>query len=84
MKPLRAPRLARLLAISCLIAAVITGPATVLAGPAAARFLPGLNRVKADKGEVYRKGCLLGHERLLEEADARAAAHREARVARAR
>lgn len=64
MKRPRTPRLALLLALSCLIAALITGPATVLAGPATARFLPGLNRVGADKGEVYRKGCLLGHERL--------------------
>lgn len=29
-----------------------------------ARFIPGLNRVAADKGEVYRKGCLMGHERV--------------------
>ena len=50
-------KLAGLFAVSCLVA-------VVLAGPAQARFLPGLNRVAADKGEVYRKGCLLGHERL--------------------
>ena len=31
---------------------------------AEAKFLPGLNKVKADKGEVYRKGCLMGHARL--------------------
>lgn len=34
------------------------------AGQSEARFLPGLNKVKADKGEVYRKGCLMGHARV--------------------
>lgn len=33
-------------------------------GQTEARFLPGLNKVKADKGEVYRKGCLMGHARV--------------------
>ncbi len=36
----------------------------VATGQAEARFLPGLNKVKADKGEVYRKGCLMGHARI--------------------
>lgn len=31
---------------------------------AQARFVPGLNRVKADLGEVYRQGCLMGHHRV--------------------
>lgn len=38
--------------------------AWLVAGPAQGRFLPGLNRVAADKGEVYRFGCLMGHERV--------------------
>ena len=46
-----------------LLAAICAG-LLVFAGPAEGRFLPGLNRVKADKGEVYRKGCLMGHARL--------------------
>lgn len=33
-------------------------------GQAEARFIPGLNRVRADKGEVFRKGCMIGHDRL--------------------
>lgn len=49
--------LAGLLAIACLATVVMAGPAT-------ARFIPGLNRVRADKGEVYRKGCLMGHTRV--------------------
>lgn len=36
----------------------------LVAGPADARFEPGLNRVAADKGEVIRKGCLVGHQRV--------------------
>lgn len=35
-----------------------------LSGPADARFIPGLNKVRADKGEVFRKGCMVGHQRL--------------------
>lgn len=31
---------------------------------AKAQFIPGLNRVGADKGEVFRKGCHVGHDRL--------------------
>jgi len=38
--------------------------ASLIPGPAGARFLPGLNRVAADKGEVYRLGCLMGHQRV--------------------
>lgn len=36
----------------------------LLAGSADARFIPGLNRVAADKGEVYRQGCLMGQDRV--------------------
>lgn len=36
----------------------------VSAAPADARFIPGLNRVAADKGPVYRLGCLMGHARV--------------------
>lgn len=46
--------LAGFLAVVCLICS----------GTAEARFLPGLNRVAADKGEIYRKGCLIGHARV--------------------
>lgn len=40
------------------------GAALLAVGVADARFDPGLNRVAADKGEVFRKGCLVGHDRL--------------------
>ena len=40
------------------------GAVLMTAGSADARFEPGLNRVAADKGEVYRKGCLMGHARV--------------------
>ncbi len=46
------------------LAAVICGCLPMLGGSAEARFLPGLNKVRADKGEVYRKGCMMGHHRL--------------------
>lgn len=49
------------LAAAVLLALAVSG-VTPSASPA--RFIPGLNRVKADKGEVYRKGCLMGHTRL--------------------
>lgn len=35
-----------------------------LSATADARFIPGLNQVRGAKGEVYRKGCLMGHTRL--------------------
>lgn len=46
------------------LVAVICAFSLVASTQAEARFLPGLNKVKADKGEVYRKGCLMGHARV--------------------
>jgi hypothetical protein len=42
----------------------VLGTVLLTAGSADARFEPGLNRVAADKGEVYRMGCLMGHARV--------------------
>lgn len=47
-----------------LLLALVCAVPLVFAGQAEARFLPGLNKVKADKGEVYRQGCLMGHARV--------------------
>ncbi|MBN8869024.1 MAG: hypothetical protein J0H66_03980 [Solirubrobacterales bacterium] len=46
-----------------LVAALCVG-LLITAAPAGARFIPGLNRVAADKGEVYRKGCMSGHDQV--------------------
>jgi hypothetical protein len=50
--------------LGAIVLVAICAGLLVFTGPAGARFLPGLNRVKADKGEVYRKGCLMGHNRV--------------------
>ena len=47
-----------------ILVALVCAGLLACAGQAEARFLPGLNKVKADKGEVYRKGCLMGHTRV--------------------
>ena len=47
-----------------LVLAVLCFGLLASAGQTEARFLPGLNKVSADKGEVFRKGCLTGHDRV--------------------
>ncbi len=49
--------------VALLLAILCTG-SLAFAGQSGARFLPGLNKVKADKGEIYRLGCLIGHDRV--------------------
>lgn len=44
--------------------AILCAISLTTASQSEARFLPGLNKVKADKGEVFRKGCLTGHTRV--------------------
>jgi hypothetical protein len=49
---------------AALLAAICAAVLLASAGPAGANFAPGLNRVAADKGEIYRKGCMMGHQRV--------------------
>jgi len=49
---------------AALIAAACVSLLLGLAASAEAEFEPGLNLVAADKGEVFRKGCLMGHDRV--------------------
>lgn len=42
----------------------LLGAVLMTVGSADARFEPGLNRVAADKGEIFRQGCLLGSRKV--------------------
>ncbi|MBN8867069.1 MAG: hypothetical protein J0H98_05915 [Solirubrobacterales bacterium] len=46
------------------IAILVAVSALFVAAPTEARFIPRLNQVKADKGEIYRHGCMAGHDEV--------------------
>lgn len=47
-----------------LIAAIFCGAVLIFAGSAKADFIPGLDRVKFDDGEIYRQGCMTGDSQI--------------------
>lgn len=47
-----------------LLAAILCGAFLSLAGSANGKFIPGLDRVLTDDGEVYRAGCITGDAQI--------------------